>query len=201
MANKKISEFPVVGTPLGNDIILGDHIGTTSTFTLSSVKDYVVNNTDNNTLVSKLSSLFIRKPTSAIGQQVLTYNGSTSTWVASAAPQPVTLGTAKAWVNFNGSLGDGVTPTILASFNVSSVSRMPGGSGIGRFTVNFTTPFSNANYAVAGVCRNEIESSSAPSIAVGQHTTKTASSCPIAVGTFSTLYDDSPSVMVVFFGN
>ena len=53
-------------------------------------------------------------------------------------------GSAKAWVNFNGT----GTPTIKSSYNVSSVTD----NGTGSFTINFTNALPNANYAaVAGV--------------------------------------------------
>jgi hypothetical protein len=51
-------------------------------------------------------------------------------------------GIAKAWINFNGT----GTPAIRASFNVSSITD----NGTGDYTVNFTTAFPNANYALAG---------------------------------------------------
>ncbi len=46
-------------------------------------------------------------------------------------------GSAKAWVNFNGSSG-----SIRASYNVSSVTRTAQGS----YTINFTNAFADANY-------------------------------------------------------
>lgn len=49
-------------------------------------------------------------------------------------------GTAKAWVNFNGT---GVV-AIRASFNVASITD----NGTGDYTVNFTTPMIDANYGV-----------------------------------------------------
>jgi hypothetical protein len=49
-------------------------------------------------------------------------------------------GSAKAWVNFNGT----GTVAIRASYNVSSITR----NGTGDYTVNFTNAFANANYAV-----------------------------------------------------
>jgi hypothetical protein len=48
-------------------------------------------------------------------------------------------GAAKAWVSFN-SLG---TVSIYAQHNVSSITD----NGIGDFTLNFTSAFSNTNYA------------------------------------------------------
>ena len=49
--------------------------------------------------------------------------------------------TAVAWVQFTGGTG---SPTIVGSFNVSSVTR----TGLGRHVVNFTSSLTNSNYAV-----------------------------------------------------
>ena len=51
-------------------------------------------------------------------------------------------GSAKAWVNFNGT----GTVAIRASYNVSSITD----NGVGDFTVNFTTALADANYSFAG---------------------------------------------------
>ena len=48
-------------------------------------------------------------------------------------------GIAKAWLNYNG-----VTQTVNASFNVSSVTY----NGTGDYTMNFATAMPNATYAV-----------------------------------------------------
>jgi hypothetical protein len=50
-------------------------------------------------------------------------------------------GSAKAWVNFNGT----GTVAIRASYNVSSITD----NGTGDYTVNLTTAMPNANYAVS----------------------------------------------------
>lgn len=50
----------------------------------------------------------------------------------------VAQGSAKAWVNFNGT----GTVAIRASFNVSSITD----NGTGDYTVNFTTAMPDANY-------------------------------------------------------
>jgi hypothetical protein len=52
----------------------------------------------------------------------------------------VVNGSAKAWVNFNGT----GTVAIRAGFNVSSITD----NGVGDYTVNFTTTMADANYAV-----------------------------------------------------
>jgi hypothetical protein len=49
-------------------------------------------------------------------------------------------GSAKAWVNFNGT----GTVAIRDSFNVSSITD----NGTGDYTINFTTAMPNANYSV-----------------------------------------------------
>jgi hypothetical protein len=51
-------------------------------------------------------------------------------------------GSAKAWVNFNGT----GTPAIRASYNVSSITD----NGTGDYTINFTNAFADANYAWMG---------------------------------------------------
>jgi hypothetical protein len=57
------------------------------------------------------------------------------------ATQNGMTGIAKAWVAYNG-----ITQTILSSFNVSSVTY----NAVGDYTVNFTTAMANANYGVSG---------------------------------------------------
>jgi hypothetical protein len=64
-------------------------------------------------------------------------NGTVSTSSAN-----VIQGSAKAWVNFNGT----GTVAIRASYNVSSITD----NGTGDYTVNFTNALSDANYSVAG---------------------------------------------------
>lgn len=54
----------------------------------------------------------------------------------------VASGTAKAWVNFNGT----GTVAILAAFNVTSITD----NGTGSYTVNFTTAMPDVNYSVTG---------------------------------------------------
>jgi hypothetical protein len=52
-------------------------------------------------------------------------------------------GSAKAWVNFDGTPS---TPTIRAAYNVSSVTKI----STGQYNVNFTSSFADTNYSVAG---------------------------------------------------
>ena len=85
-------------------------------------------------LSSTVDTNFIPKPASASAQQVLTYNGSTTTWVASAAPNGSTGPTsAKAWVNFNGS-----SYAVIDSFNFSSVTYLGTFQGAPLYRLNYT---------------------------------------------------------------
>ena len=89
--NKTISEFPLTSLS-STDIFLINHLNTTSTVTfhtLSStisqnISTNVVNNLTGDNIVQKLSTIFIKKPTTATNGQILTYNGSN--WVASNVP-------------------------------------------------------------------------------------------------------------------
>jgi hypothetical protein len=94
MASKRISEFPSTASIQSSDIFLMNHLGTTSTVSFSTVSNTIsqtvsssiTNSLTGDTVIQKLSTNFIKKPDSASSGQVLTYNGSTSTWVASAVP-------------------------------------------------------------------------------------------------------------------
>ena len=68
-------------------------------------------------------------------------------------------GSAKAWVNFNGT----GTVAIRTSYNVSSITR----NGTGDYTVNFTTAMPNANYVVSGSANDTGATSSYTWIATG----------------------------------
>jgi len=59
----------------------------------------------------------------------------------------VVNGSAKAWVNFNGTTNTGGNCDIRESYNVSTV----GDNGTGDYTVNFTTAMPDSNYSVVGI--------------------------------------------------
>jgi hypothetical protein len=61
---------------------------------------------------------------------------------ASVPVDTVISGSAKAWVNFNGT----GTVAIRAQFNVSSITD----NGVGDYTVNFTTAMVDVNFAWSG---------------------------------------------------
>jgi hypothetical protein len=59
---------------------------------------------------------------------------------ASTAIENAINGSAKAWVNFNGT----GTVAIRASYNVTSITD----NGTGDYTLNFTNAFADANYCI-----------------------------------------------------
>ncbi|MFG1388796.1 hypothetical protein [Xanthobacter versatilis] len=81
----------------------------------------------------------------------------------------------RAWVVFNGT----GTVSILASANVSSITD----NGTGNYTVNFTTAFPDANYAVLGSVRFNTGNSYLSSVGINNGTTPTTSAVNIAVVT------------------
>jgi hypothetical protein len=85
------------------------------------------------------------------GSSALTFNGTTlatttlqstnlSDGTNSTSTTNAIQGSAKAWVNFNGT----GTVAIRASYNVSSITD----NGTGDYTVNFTNAFADANYSI-----------------------------------------------------
>ena len=88
------------------------------------------------------------------GTTICTINSSGLSMQSGTAPIPDALSTAsgsapsysaRAWVNFD---GDTSPITIRGSGNVSSITD----SGVGQYTVNFTTAMSDTNYTVVGIC-------------------------------------------------
>jgi hypothetical protein len=73
----------------------------------------------------------------------MTISGSTGVTYPDGSSQSSGQQACKAWVNFNGT----GTVAIRAAYNVSSITD----NGTGDYTVNFTTAFSDADYAVCGV--------------------------------------------------
>lgn len=100
-----------------------------------------------------------------------------------------TDGLIKAWVVFNGTSANPITPD--ASYGISGTITK---HGTGSYTVTFATAFTSAtSYGVAGMATNrfvEIESSG----------NKTASSCRIGVRGDSGALGDSTVVTVMFYG-
>ena len=78
-------------------------------------------------------------------RQVLEVNGAIKVTGNVAATNTIGKDNiVKAWCNFNGAASGVCTQ----GFNVASVTR----TGVGNYTINWTTPFANANYAISGTC-------------------------------------------------
>lgn len=82
----------------------------------------------------------------------------------------VAAGTAKAWVNFNGT----GTVAIRAAFNVSSITD----NGTGDYTVNFTTSMTDANYSFAQCV--QLDAGGADNVATPQSLTASRASAMAA---------------------
>ena len=78
---------------------------------------------------------------------------------STSATNPI-LGSAKAWVNFDGT----GTVAIRGSYNVSSITD----NGTGDYTINFTNALPDANYSVSTAVGLNVVASIAYVVAVGQ---------------------------------
>jgi hypothetical protein len=120
---------------------------------------------------------------------LLTSNGTT--WV-SAASQTIPAAQAKAWVRYNG-----VTQTVLGSYNISSVTY----SAVGTYVLNFTTAMPNVNYSMAGMCgdNNGGGATLVPNI---KNVAPTTSSVTVyTVYTVNNEPFESPYTMISIFGS
>lgn len=95
-----------------------------------------------------------------------------------------------AWLNFNG-VG---TVAIRDSYNVSSVTD----NGTGNYSINFTTPFANANYSPVVSAKNESTVGAGICSVVPAGTT--ASVLQILVGNSAGTAADQPRIDVAIFG-
>jgi hypothetical protein len=113
---------------------------------------------------------------------------STLDGTATVPVNTVVNGSAKAWVNFNGT----GTVAIRASFNVSSITD----NGTGDYTVNFTTALADANFSVAGWAR---VSGSGGVLAGVNDTALTTSSARVGTLNTSGSFADALFVTVAIF--
>lgn len=99
---------------------------------------------------------------------------------------------AKAWVNFNGQ----GTVAIRSSYNVASLTD----HGTGDYSINFTTPMANADYAVTGVGTHD-GGSYVTWLFYPNDTPPTASSCRVNYLNSSLAFHDPSFVCVVIHGD
>jgi hypothetical protein len=109
----------------------------------------------------------------------------------STAVTNVINGSAKAWVNFNGT----GTVAIRSGFNVSSITDVT----TGTYEVNFTTAFSNTNYCVVGSVIGSSGGSSTYSSLDGRNVDKTVSTVRVGCANLNgTLYDQGGVNVVAY---
>lgn len=107
---------------------------------------------------------------------------------ASVPSETVINGSAKAWVNFNGTS----TVAIRASFNVTSITD----NGTGDYTVNFTSAMTDVNYsAVYGSGEGAATSGLRVAASSGNTTTTTR----IAIRNLSNSLQDAEVICVSVF--
>jgi len=137
-------------------------------------------------------SILLAAP-SVAGSSTLTLPTTGGTVLSNAS-----TGVCVAWVTYNGN-----TQTILASYNVASVTHRDAG----RYTINFTTPLADANYCVIGMVSND-STGTAFIGAVQDYTNAapSASACPVMTGygngsamVNSALYRDTNYAYFAFF--
>jgi hypothetical protein len=105
----------------------------------------------------------------------------------------VTNGSAKAWVNFNG------TGTIAArdSLNVSSLTD----NGTGNYTVNVINSFANANYSTPAAASRSATGLLGAVNPYGNGSLVTASNFRIYTYNFSGSLEDFPVIVTSSFGD
>ena len=84
-------------------------------------------------------------------------------------------GSAKAWINFNGTSG---STAVRTSYNVSSVTR----TALGLYTVSFTNSFVDANYAMTGSAQRNDGQPYVASVSPSPSSTQTASTAYLVTG-------------------
>lgn len=102
-------------------------------------------------------------------------------------------GVAKGWVSFNGT----GTVAIGASHNVSSITD----NGVGDYTVNWSTPFSSADYAVILSVRRDTSSNNVLAVVKGAASNPTAGSVTIKTVNISVTAIDVEYVAVAAWGD
>lgn len=114
---------------------------------------------------------------------------SNQTGSSSVPSDTVINGSAKAWVNFNGT----GTVAIRASFNVSSITD----NGTGDYTVNFTAALVDANYVMTGTA--SYSNSSGTNGRTVNTATMNAANCRVTTAYAANTLEDEQFIQVAFF--
>lgn len=123
-----------------------------------------------------------------VADYLLSYDASAS---AVKKVKPVNVSKTRAWVTYN----QVPTVSILASHNVTSVTD----NATGLFTVNFTTAFSDANYAVVSSMQKDSGAgSNGGSLNIDKATAPTTSACKMASTDSGGTASDYPRNCIAF---
>ena len=103
----------------------------------------------------------------------------------------------KAWVNFDGTVS---SPVSAAGLNISSITKI----STGVYTITFSTPMANANYAVSGSMTTD-QSQGCPLIIMAASvgaapTLKTTTAVTVGIGITGSAFFDSVSVSMIVCG-
>lgn len=159
--------------------VSGVTTGTTRTLTIP-------NNSGTIALTSDITTV------SAASQADQETGTSTTTYV-SPGRQHFHPSAAKAWMTFDASSG---TPTIGRGYNHSSFTD----NGVGDFTINFTTSFSDTNYIVIGTQDSATGTTRNGTPDIDWHTRSTGS-CRILTHDTGGVAQDYVANSIIFFGD
>lgn len=166
-------------------------IATNTTNIATNTTNIATNTTNIATNTSAISALQTGPLTSGNVATQANQEAATSTTLAvTPGRQQYHPSAAKAWAHYQGT----GTPAILASYNLSSVSR----SAAGNYTFNWTTAFSSANYAA--VVQGNDNTSGAASFALLE-TIAAGSVFLVTVNPSTLAQADASHVSVVAFGD
>jgi hypothetical protein len=127
-------------------------------------------------------SAFVATSTKGVANGVASLD---ATGKVPAAQIPSTTIAAKAWVVFDPS------GAILGGYNVSSVTH----SGVGDYTLHFTTPMANINYAAVGSTSTGANGVSTVQV-LADATSKTTTSLRVLTYIFNALSDGTTNVVI-----
>jgi hypothetical protein len=138
---------------------------------------------------------------------VLAANSVGATQITNGSVTAAKLGTTeqkqicKAWVNFDGTNAFSPNPSttaIRSSYNVSSVTK----NATGDYTVNLTTPMSDANYSICGSTGASSGDTALGSIYLYDNgTARTTSLFRIATRISPVTNSNIPQINIQVFGN
>jgi len=115
----------------------------------------------------------------------------------SSTPAGIASGTAKAWVNFNGT----GTVAIIDSYNVASITD----NGTGDYTINFTNAMTDADYCVSGGVSTNSGGQGYRWLAVGSDNnsdfSKTTSGVRVQSAAQNDAMTDAPLVYAIIHGS